>query len=103
MRHISFYDRFKATALSLVITAAAVAPAAMNYTTGMITADAVVSDAATAATLGTITNKETYTGYIADLAASGVKTITLNCTADYTGNFSYGFGIGIKDDPYWME
>lgn len=47
--------------------------------------------------------KDSYKGYTAELAKSGVKNITLTLKADYTGNFSYGFGIGTEDDPYWYE
>lgn len=47
--------------------------------------------------------KDNYKGYTAELAKSGVKNITLTLKADYTGNFSYGFGIGTADDPYWYE
>lgn len=46
---------------------------------------------------------DVYEGYTADLATSGAKNITLTLKADYTGNFSYGFGIGTTSDPYWYE
>ncbi|MDE6776559.1 MAG: DUF5620 domain-containing protein [Oscillospiraceae bacterium] len=45
-----------------------------------------------------------YRGKTADLASSDIKNITITLDAgDYAGNFSYGFGIGIADKPYWME
>ncbi|MDE6088148.1 MAG: DUF5620 domain-containing protein [Oscillospiraceae bacterium] len=46
---------------------------------------------------------DTYKGNTADIAASGLKTVTFNVTADFTGNLSYGFGIGTDADPYWFE
>ncbi len=46
---------------------------------------------------------DTYQGFTADLAASGIKNITITVTPDFTGNFTYGFGIGTADDPYWYE
>ncbi len=46
---------------------------------------------------------DVYLGYTADLASSGIKTITFTVEADYTGNFTYGFGIGTAEDPYWEE
>lgn len=48
--------------------------------------------------------KEKYIGYTAELASSGIKTITFTCRADYTGTFTYGFGIGTAVSPdYWAE
>ena len=48
--------------------------------------------------------KEKITGYTADLAPSGIKTITFTCVADYDGSFSWGFGINTDVDPdYWEE
>ncbi|MBR7038326.1 MAG: DUF5620 domain-containing protein [Oscillospiraceae bacterium] len=47
--------------------------------------------------------KDVFNGFTADLASSGVKNITLTLKADYTGNFSYGFGIGTSASPYWYE
>ena len=54
-------------------------------------------------TLPATEGKNVYLGYTADLATSGVKNITLTLKADYTGIFSYGFGIGIAEDAWWME
>ncbi len=34
---------------------------------------------------------------------TNLDAITLTLTADYTGNFSYGFGINTAADPWWME
>ena len=47
--------------------------------------------------------KDVFNGFTADLASSGIKNITLTLKADYTGNFSYGFGIGTSASPYWYE
>ena len=46
---------------------------------------------------------DVYKGFTADLAASGIKNITITLTPDYTGGFTYGFGIGTADSPYWYE
>ena len=46
---------------------------------------------------------DSYRGKTADIAEDGIETITFTLKADYTGNFSFGFGIGIAEDPYWME
>jgi hypothetical protein len=53
--------------------------------------------------VATLSADDTYTGYTANLATSGLKTITFAITANYTGNASLGFGIGIEKSPYWME
>ena len=44
-----------------------------------------------------------YKGMTADIASSGIKTVTISVTPDFTGNFSYGFGIGTAESPYWYE
>ena len=51
----------------------------------------------------TLAVDEKYRGKTADIAEDGIESITFTLKADYTGNFSFGFGIGIAEDPYWME
>ncbi|MDE6781390.1 MAG: DUF5620 domain-containing protein [Ruminococcus sp.] len=46
---------------------------------------------------------ETYEGFTADVAESGLKTINITFTPDFTGSFSCGFGIGTNKSPYWLE
>ncbi|MBE6875271.1 MAG: hypothetical protein E7496_00835 [Ruminococcus sp.] len=92
----SMTNRMKAAAVAAVMCISA---NAFVLPTFVETASMSVS----AAALDTLEVDGVYKGYTADIAASGIKTITVSLTADYTGNFSYGFGIGIADSPYWME
>ena len=91
-------NRMKAAAVAAVMcvsSASALLPSAAAALGSMITVSA--------AALDTLAVEGVYEGMTADIAKSGIKSITLHITADYTGNFSYGFGIGIADSPYWME
>ncbi|MBR0484397.1 MAG: DUF5620 domain-containing protein [Oscillospiraceae bacterium] len=92
----SMTNRMKAAAVAAVMCISA---NAFSLPAFVETASMSVS----AAALDTLAVDGVYKGYTADIAASGIKTITISLTADYTGNFSYGFGIGIADSPYWME
>ncbi|MBR1555058.1 MAG: DUF5620 domain-containing protein [Oscillospiraceae bacterium] len=92
----SMTNRMKAAAVAAVMCISA---NAFTLPAFIETASMSVS----AAALDTLEVDGVYKGYTADIAASGIKSITISLTADYTGNFSYGFGIGIADSPYWME
>ncbi|MBR1528814.1 MAG: DUF5620 domain-containing protein [Oscillospiraceae bacterium] len=90
-------NRMKAAAVAAVMcisATSAVLPSVASFSS-MLTVSAAAVD--------TLSVKDVYEGMTADIAKSGLKSITLHITADYTGNFSYGFGIGIDADPYWME
>ncbi len=50
----------------------------------------------------TLKVKGVYRGTTVEIG-SNLDAITFTLVADYTGNFSYGFGIGITKDPYWKE
>ncbi len=43
-----------------------------------------------------------YTGYTVDYGSS-VKSLTIYVTSSSAGSMSYGFGIGTKTSPYWIE
>lgn len=58
---------------------------------------------AQAAALKTMKADDVYTTYIGDLVKKDAKTISFTITPNYTGNFSYGLGIGISEPPYWQE
>ena len=94
MRNSYFERRVKAAALSFVMAASMTAPAVVPSFTAI--ADSVSVNTSLAL-------KDVYTGYTAELGSSGVKTITFTCVADYTGGFTYGFGIGTAESPYWVE
>ncbi|MBP0987532.1 MAG: DUF5620 domain-containing protein, partial [Oscillospiraceae bacterium] len=91
--------RIFSAAVSAVMTAVLLVPAAV-----------VPASAATVTVGKTLTTKEgsnAYRGETADLATSGLKTISVYVTADAPGkdevSLSYGFGIGIAKDPWWIE
>ena len=91
-------NRMKAAAVAAVMCISA-AGAIIPETAAFLTSTFTVS----AAALDTLAVTDVYEGMTGDLAESGIKSITLHLTADYTGNFSYGFGIGTDATPYWME
>ncbi|MDD6345872.1 MAG: DUF5620 domain-containing protein, partial [Oscillospiraceae bacterium] len=94
MRNSNFDRKVKAAALSFVMAASMTAPAVVP----------VFTSVAESVSVGTsLAVKDKYIGYTAELGSSGIKTITFTCVADYTGNFTYGFGIGTAEDPYWLE
>ena len=92
-------NRMKAAAVAAVMCISASGALVLEPTFVDLTSTLTVS----AAALDTLAVSDVYEGMTGDLAASGIKSITVHLTADYTGNFSYGFGIGIDADPYWME
>ncbi len=86
-------NRMKAAAIAALMCLS-VATAVPAMTTPM-TVDAV--------SIGqTLKVKGVYRGTTVEIG-NNLDAITFTCVADYTGNFSYGFGIGITKDPYWKE
>ncbi|MCM1314345.1 MAG: DUF5620 domain-containing protein [Prevotella sp.] len=111
MKKRNFSRRLKASMMSFVMTASCV-PAAMvsvsagavNVTSPVISVAANKKAEAEIEELGKeIGVGDKYIGYTAELAKSGLKTVNITFTPDFTGNFSCGFGIGVKDSPYWLE
>ncbi|MDD6278782.1 MAG: DUF5620 domain-containing protein [Oscillospiraceae bacterium] len=97
-----FSSKAKAVVLSLMLAATAVPMYSVSAVS--LSNDAVSVSNKNAGDI-TVTEGDDgkYIGYTADIATSGIKTITFTCTADKTCNISYGFGIGVADSPYWYE
>ena len=100
-------NRMKAAAIAAVMCISAT-----SFALPSIVETASLTVSAAAVKVGTVLESSndtdveddyTYHGYIADLAKSGVNSITLTLKPNYTGNFAWGMGIGIADSPYWME
>lgn len=91
-------NRVKAIAVAALMCLSATA---MTVPSAVKT-DSMMSISASAASQSLAVG-DTYKGNTADIAASGLKTITVNVTADFTGNLSYGFGISTDASPYWFE
>ncbi len=91
-------NRMKAAAVAALMCLSAAAATVPAMTGSMM--DLTVAAVSVNTTLEV---DDVYTGYTADIASSGIKTITFTIVADYTGNFVYGFGIGTAADPYWEE
>lgn len=101
MRKSSLSKRIQASVVSMVLAASA-AVGTFSVTAGAaFTPDISVSTEKTA--VDTLTEGEKFLGYTADYASSGIKTITIAITPNYTGNFSYGFGFGVSAAPDWYE
>lgn len=95
----SMSNRMKAIAVATLMCLSATAmtvPSAIKTDSLSITASA-------AAVNQKLAVGDAYKGNTADIAASGVKTVTVSLTADFTGNLSYGFGISTAATPYWYE
>lgn len=111
MKKRNFSRRVKASMMSLVMTASCVPAAMVSVSAGAVNVSSPVisfntNKKATAEIeeLGkSIGVGDKYIGYTADLDKSSLKTVNITFTPDFTGNFSCGFGIGIKDSPYWLE
>lgn len=90
-------NRMKAAAVAALMCLSVAAVSVSTMADSMMMADAV--------SVGTtIEVDEKYIGYTADVASSGIKNLTFTCVADYTGGFTYGFGIGTATAPdYWAE
>ncbi|MDE5754082.1 MAG: DUF5620 domain-containing protein [Oscillospiraceae bacterium] len=91
-------NRVKAIAVAALMCLSATA---MTVPSAVKT-DSMMSISASAASQSLAVG-DTYKGNTADIAASGLKTVTVNVTADFTGNLSYGFGISTDATPYWFE
>lgn len=98
MRTRSLTNRMKAAAVAALMCLS-VSATTIPVMTSTMDVYAISVDETLPATKG----ENVFEGYIADLASKGINNITLTLTADYTGNFSYGFGIGTADAPYWYE
>ncbi|MDE7121085.1 MAG: DUF5620 domain-containing protein, partial [Oscillospiraceae bacterium] len=88
------------------VKAIAVAALMCLSATAMTVPSAVKTDSMlsiSAAAAQTLAVKDVYKANTADVATSGIKTLTFNITADFTGNLSYGFGISTDASPYWYE
>ncbi len=102
MKKQNISRRFKASVMSLVMAASCVPAAMVSVPAGAVVVPSIdVTTNKKAATAVAVGDK--YEGFTADVAASGLKTINITFTPDFTGNFSCGFGIGVKDAPYWLE
>ncbi len=103
-----FRNYYSGTGSVTVVSAEANA-STTSTTTTTTTAVASTTTTTTTAAVGTadgsaLSTDDVYYGYTADLATSGIDTITFTLVADYTGNFTYGFGIGTATSPdYWSE
>lgn len=101
MRKVSLSKRIQASVLSMVLAASA-AVGTFSVTAGAaFNSDFSVSTEKNA--VDTLEVGDTFLGYTADYASSGVKTLTIAITPNYTGNFSYGFGFGVSAAPDWYE
>lgn len=111
MKKRNFSRRLKASMMSLVMTASCVPAAMVSISAGAVNAASpVISLTAAKKANAEITDLgksigvgDKYLGYTADVATSNLKTVNITFTPDFTGNFSCGFGIGVKDSPYWLE
>ena len=111
MKKRNFSRRLKASMMSFVMTASCVPAAMVSISAGAVNvASPVISITANKKAEAEIEELgkgigvgDKYIGYTADLAKSGLKTVNITFTPDFTGNFSCGFGIGVKDSPYWLE
>ncbi|MBE6850194.1 MAG: hypothetical protein E7504_00415 [Ruminococcus sp.] len=87
-------NRMKAAAIAALMCVS-VAATSVSVMTNSLPVDAV--------SIGeTLKVKGVYRGTTVDIGTN-LDAITFTLVADYTGNFSYGFGIGITKDPYWKE
>ena len=92
-------NRMKAAAIAAVMCISAT-----SFALPSIVETASLTVSAAAVKVGeTLAVEDVYTGQTADLAKSGIKTITFTVKANYTGSFSYGFGISTAASPYWIE
>lgn len=90
--------RIVSAAASVVMTAVLLVPLAAPVSAATVTVGK---------TLTTKEGSNAYRGETADLATSGLKTISIYVTAEAEGKkevaLSYGFGIGLAKDPWWIE
>ena len=97
MRNTKFSNRVKATVMSLVIAATCVP---VFSASAVSVADVTVSQKTANKSLSV---GDAVTLYTADYATSGMKTISITIVPDFSGNFSFGLGVGTATSPYWYE
>lgn len=96
---IAFRNYYSGTGGTVTLVSATAGDSSDTTTT-----ETTTDNSSSTVTGDTIAADEVYLGYTADLASSGINTITFTVVADYTGNFTYGFGIGTATAPaYWAE
>ena len=93
-------NRLKAAAVAALMcvsmTAVVTVPAMMTNTMDTYAASVSIGEK--------LAEDDVYTGFTADIAESGIKTLTFTVEADYTGNFSFGLGLSTDEAPeYWTE
>ncbi len=93
-------SRLKAAAVAALMcvsmTAVVAVPAMMTNTMDAYAASVSIGKK--------LAEDDVYKGFTADIAESGIKTITFTVEADYTGNFSFGLGLSTDKSPeYWTE
>lgn len=103
MKRKNMSARLKASVMSFVMAASCVPAAMVSVSAGAVNASPAIDITANKKAGSGIAVGDKYEGFTADIASSGLKTINITFTPDFTGNFSCGFGIGIKDSPYWLE
>lgn len=106
MRKVSSRITAIAACLAMLSTAAAVPQFAQNVDFGKIFASSDANAASVASLTDDTKSPErtnVFTGYVTDYINSGLKKITFYVTAQEDVNFTYGFGIDIKADPWWLE
>ncbi|MDE5770704.1 MAG: DUF5620 domain-containing protein [Ruminococcus sp.] len=102
MKKKNISTRFKTSVMSLVMAASCVPAAMVSVPVGAAIMPSVDVSALKKADSG-IGVGDTYKGFTADIAKSGLKTIYVTFTPDFTGKFTCGFGIGTTKLPYWLE
>ncbi|MBQ7013448.1 MAG: DUF5620 domain-containing protein [Oscillospiraceae bacterium] len=87
-------NRMKAAAVAALMCLSAATVILPNMTASMPVEAVSIGE--------TLAVKDEYRIVTADVGTN-LKSFTLTLTADYTGNFSYGLGISLAEDPWWME
>ncbi|MCM1506517.1 MAG: DUF5620 domain-containing protein [Ruminococcus flavefaciens] len=103
MKKRNMSARLKASLMSFVMAASCIPATMVSVSAGAVNASPAIDITANKKAGSGVAVGDTYTGYTADVATSGLKTIYVTFTPDFTGNFSCGFGIGVKESPYWLE
>lgn len=103
MKRKNMSARLKASVMSFVMAASCVPAAMVSVSAGAVSSSPAIDITASKKAGSGIGVGDKYEGFTADVATSGLKTMNITFTPDFTGNFSCGFGIGIAKDPYWLE
>ncbi|MBQ8928623.1 MAG: DUF5620 domain-containing protein [Oscillospiraceae bacterium] len=100
-------NRMKAAAIAALMALSVAGMTVPGMMTASLQADAVEitdCDDLIPSKRSGVAGSETYKGATCAIASSGIETITFTVLPDYTGSFSWGFGINTNDDPdYWAE